>query len=39
MAPLILAAEQVDEIGTDWTGNDIVIEAIADPKAKGITVT
>jgi hypothetical protein len=31
------AAEQVGEIGTDWTGNDIVIEAIADPKVKGIT--
>jgi CreA protein len=30
-------AEQVGEIGTDWTGNDIVIEAIADPKIKGIT--
>ena len=40
-AALILAtpaaAEQVGEIGTDWTGNDIVIEAIADPKVKGIT--
>lgn len=31
------AAEQVGEIGTDWTGNDIVIEAIADPKVQGIT--
>ena len=31
------AAEQVGEIGTDWTGNDIVIEASADPKVKGIT--
>ena len=31
------AAEQVGEIGTDWTGNDIVIEAIADPEVKGIT--
>src|SRR5688572_14476828 len=31
------AAEQVDEIGTDWTGNDIVIEAIADPKVEGVT--
>jgi CreA protein len=31
------AAEQVGEIGTDWTGNDIVIEAIADPKVKGVT--
>jgi CreA protein len=31
------AAEQVDEIGTDWTGNDIVIEAIADPKVSPAT--
>jgi CreA protein len=31
------APPQVGEIGTDWTGNDIVIEAIADPKVKGIT--
>jgi CreA protein len=28
------AAEQVGEIGTDYTGNDIVIEVIADPKVK-----
>jgi CreA protein len=42
MAALVLAtpaaAEQVGEIRTDWTGNDIVIEAIADPKVKGITL-
>jgi CreA protein len=31
------AAEQVGEIGTDWTGNDIVIEAIADPGVQGVT--
>jgi CreA protein len=41
MAALVLAtpaaAEQVAEIRTDWTGNDIVIEAITDPKTKGIT--
>ncbi|HEU4906399.1 MAG TPA: CreA family protein [Solirubrobacterales bacterium] len=41
MAALVLTtqrgAERVGEIGTDWTGNDIVIEAIADPKIKGIT--
>lgn len=30
-------AEQVGEIGTDWTGNDIVVEAIADPGVKGVT--
>ena len=28
------AAEQVGEIGADWTGNDILIEANADPKVR-----
>jgi CreA protein len=41
VAALVLStptvAEQVGEIGTDWTGNDIVIEAVADPEIKGIT--
>ena len=36
-APATPAAEQVGEIGTDWTGNDIVVEAIADPKVEGVT--
>ncbi|QOL80651.1 CreA family protein [Pseudooceanicola spongiae] len=31
------AAEQVGEVGVDWTGNDVVIEAIADPKVEGVT--
>lgn len=30
-------AEQVGEIGVDWLGNDIVIEAVADPKVDGVT--
>ena len=30
-------AEEVCEIGVDWTGNDIIVEAIADPKIKGVT--
>ncbi|HZH28461.1 MAG TPA: CreA family protein [Azospirillaceae bacterium] len=30
-------AEEVGRIGTDWTGNDIVVEAIADPKVEGVT--
>jgi CreA protein len=30
-------AEQVGKIATDWTGNDIVVEAIADPKVQGVT--
>ena len=31
------AAEEVGKIATDWTGNDIVVEAIPDPKVQGIT--
>lgn len=30
-------AEEVGRVGVDWTGNDIVIEALADPKAPGVT--
>ena len=33
----IAHAEQVGEIGVDWAGNDIVIEAIADPEVSGVT--
>ena len=31
------AAEEVGRVGVDWTGNDIVIEAIPDPKVQGVT--
>lgn len=31
------AAEEVGRIGVDWVGNDIVIEAIPDPKVQGVT--
>ncbi|APZ54917.1 CreA family protein [Salipiger abyssi] len=37
LSPLFASAEQVGEVGVDWTGNDIVIEAIADPEVKGVT--
>lgn len=30
-------AEQVGEVGVDWTGNDILIEAITDPEVTGVT--
>lgn len=30
-------AQQVGEVGVDWLGNDIMIEAIADPKVEGVT--
>lgn len=31
------SAEQVGEIGVDWLGNDIIIEAVHDPKVEGVT--
>ena len=30
-------AEQVGKVGVDWTGNDIVVEAIKDPGVDGAT--
>jgi CreA protein len=30
-------AEQVGEIGVDWIGNDIIIDAIHDPEVEGVT--
>ena len=30
-------AEEVGKIGVDWLGNDIVIDAVADPKIQGVT--
>jgi CreA protein len=32
-----LAAEEVGRIGTDWTGNDIVVQALHDPEVEGVT--
>jgi CreA protein len=29
-------AKQVANVGIDWTGNDIAIEAVADPDVKGV---
>jgi CreA protein len=31
------SAEQVGEIGVDWFGNDIIVEAIRDPGVAGVT--
>ena len=31
------AAEDVGQFRNDWTGNSIVVEAIADPKVQGVT--
>jgi len=35
VAPAV--AEEVGSFRNDWTGNSIVIEAIADPKVQGVT--
>lgn len=31
------AAEEVGRVGVDWIGNDIVVDAVEDPKVSGIT--
>lgn len=31
------SAEQIGNIDVDWLGNDIIIEAFADPDVKGVT--
>lgn len=30
-------AEDVGKVGVDWLGNDIVIDAVPDPKVQGVT--
>jgi CreA protein len=35
--PMSTAAETVGNVDVDWLGNDIVVEAVADPKVKGVT--
>lgn len=36
-AAMAASSEEVGKIGVDWVGNDIVIEAVHDPKVKGVT--
>ncbi len=31
------AAEEIGQVGVDWVGNDIIIEALKDPKVEGVT--
>lgn len=31
------SAEVVGKVGVDWVGNDIVVEAVPDPKVEGVT--
>ena len=35
--PLAAPAEEVGQVGVDWIGNDILIEALADPHVQGVT--
>ncbi|MBB3945779.1 CreA protein [Rhizobium skierniewicense] len=37
LLPVGAVAQVVGKVGVDWTGNDIVVEAIADPEVKGVT--
>lgn len=30
-------AQQVGEVGVDWTGNDIIVQAFKDPEVQGVT--
>jgi CreA protein len=36
-ASVPLRAEEVGQVGVDWIGNDIIVEAITDPKIEGVT--
>ncbi|AJD41805.1 CreA family protein [Rhizobium sp. SEMIA 4085] len=33
----VASAEVVGKVGVDWIGNDIIVDAIADPEVKGVT--
>ena len=37
LAATAAPAEQVGNVDVDWLGNDIIIEAFADPKVPGVT--
>jgi len=37
LTPAATTAQQVGEVGVDWVGNDIIVEAIPDPKVQGVT--
>lgn len=37
LLPSSAFSEVVGEVGVDWIGNDIVVEAVADPQVKGVT--
>lgn len=35
--PGLSVAQEIGRVGVDWVGNDIVIEAVPDPKVQGVT--
>ena len=37
LLPIAAPAQEVGRVGVDWVGNDIIIEAFADPKVQGVT--
>ena len=37
LAPVSASAEIVGKVGVDWTGNDILVDAVPDPEVLGIT--
>lgn len=37
LLPVAAPAEEVGRVGVDWVGDDIIIEAFADPKVEGVT--
>lgn len=37
MLAVTARADQVGEVGVDWLGNDIIIDAVADPEIAGVT--
>jgi CreA protein len=37
MAGVEARAETVGKVGVDWIGNDILVDALTDPKVKGVT--
>ena len=37
LSPAVSRADEVGRFSNDWTGNGIVVEAVADPKVTGVT--
>ncbi|MEF0938861.1 CreA family protein [Rhizobium sp. BR 362] len=37
LVPASASAEIVGKVGVDWTGNDILVDAVPDPEVSGVT--